>query len=121
MVRSKLYSPQTVVTEPVPVASSPPANVMLPRWKVWPDVPSVVSLPPERMVSEGVAPEPMKELAWPPRVIVPPFRMSMPEVWPRPALEEFVPPVIVSAWETVMEPVAEKSPRNVTVPVPPKT
>ena len=80
-----------------------------------------MSLPPVRIVSVGAAPVPMKELAPPPRVMVPPLLMSMPEVCPSPALPLFVPPVIVTAWATSIVPEAEKSPRKVTAPVPPKT
>ena len=42
--------PQMVVVAPAPVASSPPAKAIGPRWKVCPEEPSVVSLPPVRMV-----------------------------------------------------------------------
>ena len=102
------------------MASSPPARVIGPRWKVCPEVPSVVSRPPVRMVRTEFVVVPVKELAQPVSVIVPPVLMSIPAVWPRPEVELFVPPVIVTACETSTVPVVEKSPRKVTVPVPPK-
>ena len=104
---------------PAAVAISPPSSVMLPRWKVCPVVPSVVSLPPARIVTTVEVLTPVKQLtATPVIVTVPPFLISMPDVRPRPEPALFVPPVIVNDWEIATVPVAEKSPRSAAVPVP---